>query len=66
MWKLTLLNYNAGPQCVFNALDAAYTPTTGRLSWGSIASRISGAFCEAGLDYVNNITSQYYTFSPTD
>ena len=64
IWRLTLLNYNAGPTCVFNALDSAYTPTTEELSWSVIAANISGSVCEIGLDYVNNITSQYYTFTP--
>jgi hypothetical protein len=64
IWRLTLLNYNAGPTCVYNALDAAYTPTTEELSWSVIAANITGSVCEIGLDYVNNITSQYYTFTP--
>ena len=66
IWKLTLLNYNAGPNCVYNALDAAYTPTTEVLTWASIAARVTGSTCKVGLDYVNNITSQYYSFSPSD
>ena len=66
IWKLTLLNWNAGPQCVFDALDASYTPSTDELSWAVIASNVSGSFCQVGLDYVNQITAQYYNFTPED
>lgn len=66
IWKLTLVNYNAGPQCVFDALDAAYTPTTTRISWASVAANLTSARCKSGLEYVENITSKYYNFTPPD
>lgn len=64
IWKLTLVNYNAGPQCVFDALDAAYTPTTNKLSWESIAANLTSTGCKEGLNYANNITAKYYSFTP--
>jgi hypothetical protein len=62
IWKLTLLNYNAGPQCVFNALDGAYSGSA--LSWNEIAGNVPSGACQSGLDYANNITAPYYSFTP--
>ena len=62
IWKLTLVNYNAGPQCVFDALDNAYSGTT--LSWAEISASIPKGACQSGLDYANNITAPYYSFTP--
>jgi hypothetical protein len=64
IWKLTLVNYNAGPQCVFDALDAAYTPTTTKLTWASISANFTSPGCKEGLSYTNNITAKYYSFTP--
>jgi hypothetical protein len=55
IWKLTLMNYNAGPVCVYNAINSAY-PGQGRLEWYRIASRATGAQCKRGVDYANKIT----------
>lgn len=64
IWKLTLLNYNAGPGCVYNALDAVYTPSVEKLDWATISSGVEGDACLAGLQYSNSITARYYSFSP--
>ena len=63
IWKLTLMNYNAGPLCVYDALDAAYTGQ-GRLEWDRIASRATSATCRRGVSYANKITEKFYSFPP--
>ena len=63
IWKLTLMNYNAGPLCVYNAIAAAY-PGQGRLEWYRIASRATGAQCRRGVNYANKITERFYNFPP--
>lgn len=62
IWKLTLLNYNAGPQCVYTALDNAYSG--GEITWSAVVANVPAGPCQSGLDYVNNITAPYYSFTP--
>ena len=61
VWKLTLLNYNAGPQCAFEAVDANYHLGT-KLSWIGIADKMSLRMCIRGVGYSDLITSPYYQF----
>jgi hypothetical protein len=54
LWKFTLINYNAGPGCLGNALDA----TTGldeELNWENVSSHLEPA-CQGAIDYVNSIS----------
>jgi hypothetical protein len=65
IWKLTLLNYNAGPLCVYNAVKASYDPKNpGKITWGQISSRTTSAICRRGVLYVDAITAPYYNFGP--
>jgi hypothetical protein len=66
IWKLTLLNYNGGPQCVYEALENAYSPGVTELSWTTIAANVPAGPCQNGVKYVNNITAPYYKFTPGD
>jgi hypothetical protein len=54
LWKLTLINYNAGPGCLAAAISGArlhgLDPT-----WQNIASYLSPA-CAPAIDYVNDIS----------
>jgi hypothetical protein len=64
IWKLTLMNYNAGPNCVYNAIQASFDgKTSKKLDWNVIADHASTRACEAGVDYVENITQKYYNFT---
>lgn len=69
IWKLTLLNYNAGPMCVYDAVRASYhasKPSTGQtISWVSIVNHLGNHNCQLGLKYVDGITGRYYQFKPT-
>lgn len=64
IWKMTLLNYNAGPHCVYNALNDIYTPESGELTWSQISGSVSGDGCVSGVNYANGITGPYYGFVP--
>jgi len=54
LWKLTLVNYNAGPGCLGDALDAT-TIAKQELTWENISTHFSPA-CEAAVGYVNDIS----------
>ena len=64
IWKMTLLNYNAGPHCVYNALDNIYTPDTDEITWEQISGAVTSGGCQAGVNYANMITEKYYDFVP--
>jgi len=54
LWKFTLVNYNAGPGCLGDALDV--THGEGQvLNWENVSSHLTGA-CEGAVDYVNQIS----------
>lgn len=54
LWKFTLVNYNAGPGCLGDALDF----TAGEdqdLTWENVSSHLEPA-CQGAVDYVNQIS----------
>jgi hypothetical protein len=58
LWKFTLVNYNAGPGCLGNALDAtvgATTPEAQALTWENVSSHLEPA-CQGAITYVNDIS----------
>ena len=64
IWKLTLLNYNAGPTCVYDALRASYNPENpNKMTWQLISGNVNTLACQNGVLYANNITEQYYEFT---
>jgi hypothetical protein len=54
LWKLTLVNYNAGPGCLGDALDATQIAKQD-LTWENISTHFSSG-CAAAVDYVNTIS----------
>jgi hypothetical protein len=54
LWKFTLVNYNAGPGCLGDAIEGALGQ--GRaLTWPDVSSFLPEA-CAAAIDYVNDIS----------
>ena len=54
LWKFTLVNYNAGPGCLGEALDI--TVGTGEvLTWENLSSHLAPA-CQGAIEYVNDIS----------
>jgi len=54
LWKFTLVNYNAGPGCLGDALDATDTDRQD-LTWENVSTHLSPA-CAGAVDYVNDIS----------
>jgi hypothetical protein len=63
VWKLTLLNYNAGPMCAFDAVKQNYSFGS-KLSWIGIADALPVSRCVRGVGYADAITAPYYDFAP--
>jgi hypothetical protein len=66
IWKLTLMDYTSGPECVFNAIALTFETTEGPMTWSEISANVSGGNCIYGLEYANLITSRYFDFPPNE
>ena len=64
LWKLTLMNYNAGSTCVFDTMSAAFKRTQGPVDWPNILASINSSNCSRGAYYANEITTNDYNFPP--
>jgi len=64
IWKLTLLNYNAGAQCAYSAIERTFDATQGPMRWSDISANVSGELCMRGLNYANQITTKVFDFPP--
>ena len=64
IWKLTMMNYNVGPQCVFDAVSNTYTETKGSMKWANIENNVTDEFCSRGVLYANQITENFYDIIP--
>jgi hypothetical protein len=54
LWKFTLVNYNAGPGCLGEALTTTYGKDQD-FNWGNVASNLSPA-CQGAAGYVDEIS----------
>ncbi len=54
LWKFSLVNYHAGPGCLGDALDAAFSEKM-ELTWENVSSKFSTG-CASASKYVNNIS----------
>jgi hypothetical protein len=54
LWKLTLVNYNAGPVCLGDAITSARLKGL-PLTWENITPHLSPA-CTRAIEYVNDIS----------
>jgi len=54
LWKFTLVNYNAGPGCLGDALQATDDDKQ-ELTWENVSSHLAPA-CVGAVDYVNDIS----------
>ncbi|MEW6403623.1 MAG: S8 family serine peptidase [Chloroflexota bacterium] len=58
-WRFTLVNYHAGPGCLFSALGAARLASE-KLNWGNVSEQLEPG-CEGAIDYVEIISTVYVT-----
>ena len=56
LWKFTLVNYNAGPGCLGDALDATVQESKD-LTWENVSAHLAPA-CQPAVTYVNDVSSQ--------
>ncbi len=54
MWRFTLVNYNAGAGCLWDALKSAYHPDS-PLDWATVSPLLDQS-CPGAVDYVNAIS----------
>jgi len=54
MWRFTLVNYNAGPGCLSDAVEAAYNESE-ELNWENVSSKLE-PICQSAISYVNDIS----------
>jgi len=54
LWKFSLVNYNAGPGCLGDALDLTFGKDQD-LTWENVSSNLSSG-CAGALEYVNQIS----------
>ena len=66
IWKLTLMDYNAGSKCVFDALSSTFDITNGPIKWSDIAPNVNGNQCIRGFNYANQITAKFFDFPPEE
>ena len=66
IWKLTLMDYNAGSQCVYDTLVSTFEATQGPMNWSDISAHVSGELCVRGVYYANQITTKVFDFPPSD
>ena len=55
LWRFTLVNYNAGSGCLYNALVKAWQQQR-KLDWNSVSSRLESG-CEQSTSYVDDISN---------
>ncbi len=54
LWRYTILNYNAGPGCLGNAMRKGLSPS-GVLDWEKVAGNLDPV-CQAGLTYLEAVS----------
>lgn len=64
IWRLTLFDYNAGPNCVYTAVKGAYDQNPGAMTWTDIKRYITEPQCQRGAMYVYQVTEKFYAFPP--
>jgi hypothetical protein len=64
IWKLTLMNYNAGTQCTYDTIVETFEYTEGPMRWSDVTANVSGEACIRGLAYANQITAKAFDFPP--
>jgi len=62
LWKLSLMNYNAGATCVYDSVRDAFKRTNGPIDWPNIVAVTTDNLCKRGIYYANQVTRNDYNF----
>jgi hypothetical protein len=63
IWKLTLMDYNVGPTCVYDSVREAYKKVKPlKVTWNDIETYTTDKRCWRGIYYANAITANFYTY----
>ncbi len=63
LWRFTLVNYNAGPGCLANAVRKTLSLAQ-PLTWQNVSAQLEPA-CQAAIKYVNDISDRLSGVQPT-
>lgn len=55
LWRFTLLNYNAGPGCLSDAIDRTDSSNLS-LTWDNVIQHLEPGACQMGILYVNDVS----------
>ena len=55
LWRFTLINYNAGPGCLSDAIESAYASNI-PLTWENVIPYLEPGACQMGIVYVNDVS----------
>jgi hypothetical protein len=56
LWKFTLVNYNAGPGCLYNAIERTLE-NNDPLDWSHVSSNLETG-CQKAIDYVLSVSGE--------
>lgn len=56
LWRFTLVNYNAGPGCLYEAINIAWNSYGNEIDWENVSTSLVGD-CSSAIDYVESIAS---------
>jgi hypothetical protein len=62
LWKYTLVNYNAGPGCLGDAIERSWTENE-KLNWELVSAQLDPV-CQQSLRYIDDVT-RYPAANPT-
>ena len=54
LWRFTLVNYNAGPGCLIDAIERTYAMQL-PMTWESISQHLEPGVCQMSIKYVEDI-----------
>jgi len=54
LWRFTLINYNAGPGCLSDAIERTHSRRL-PLTWENVIDHLEPGVCEMGITYVEDI-----------
>ncbi len=64
LWRLTLVNYNAGPGCLSEAVEQAHQTGGNLMSWNLVAQALDPA-CQGAIGYIEDVSRPLPDITPT-